>query len=403
MASINHCHVMAKPSSSQCNIDCHYCFYLEKEKLYPDQTKHSNWMNDETLDLFIRQHIEAQASDHVVFAWQGGEPCLMGLDFFKKAVALQKQYAKGKSIENTFQTNGLLINDAWCEFFAKHQFLVGISLDGPEHLHDTYRKTRSGKGTYQKVIRAIQCFQKHGVTYNTLSVVSQANYKHALEVYQHLKSLGSDVHQYIPLVERQKINPFEGELILISPDHQVESEIAAWSVPAEGYGRFLVDIFNYWVKHDVGRVFVPMFENMLAIKAKQGGNLCTQAPSCGSAFALESNGDLYNCDHYVYPENKLGNIYQTTIKAMNQSQQNIEFGQKKSTQLSNDCKQCRFIELCYGGCPKHRFMPTSQGETIQNYLCPSYKKLFQSTESKIEQMVQLWQQGFDMTSIMNIR
>jgi len=392
-------HVMTKPTGSVCNLDCTYCFYLEKGKLYPDRQQ--NWMmSDATLEQYIKQQITAQHTDKVTFAWQGGEPTMMGLDFYKKAVALQKNFANGRQIENTLQTNGLLLNDEWCEFFKKQHFLIGISIDGPEYLHDAYRKTRSGKGSYKKVVEAIELLNKYRVDYNTLTVVSDVNAAHGLEVYQHLKSLGSLYHQYIPLVERHAQTPTKDGLYLVDPSYAEVADVTEWSVPSQAFGTFLSDIFEYWVKHDVGQVFVPYFDNTLAGWAGEDGFMCTMAARCGSAFALEANGDVYNCDHYVYPEYKLGNIHETRIDDMNKSRANYEFGMAKKITLSDDCKSCDYLKLCGGGCPKQRFSLSSAGKPEQSYLCHGYKMFFKASEDKMKKMSELWHLGRSPADIM---
>ncbi|MCK6264448.1 anaerobic sulfatase maturase [Vibrio sp. ZSDE26] len=392
-------HVMSKPTGSVCNLDCDYCFYLEKDKLYPD--RNSNWkMSDATLEVYIKQHIEAQYTQHVTFAWQGGEPLMMGIEFFQKALLLQQVYANGKSIENTLQTNGLLLNDEWCKLFKEHHFLIGISVDGPEHLHDKYRTNRSGKGSYQKVKQAIQLLQTHQVEFNTLTVVGRHNVDHGLEVYQHLKSLGSHYHQYIPLVERSATKPTVQGIYLVSPEHEIQAQVTEWSVDSLKFGQFLSEIFEYWVKHDVGSVFVPYFENTLAGWSNEKGSMCTLAPRCGSAFALESNGDVYNCDHYVYPEFKLGNIHSKSIGEMNFSQQNYQFGIKKKD-INSKCSNCKYLKLCNGGCPKQRFIPRI-GESAHNYLCEGYEYFFSHSEVKMKQMRDLWVSGKSPIEIMHI-
>ncbi|MDG3086168.1 anaerobic sulfatase maturase [Vibrio hannami] len=392
-------HVMSKPTGSVCNLDCDYCFYLEKDKLYPE--RNDNWkMADKTLEVYIKQHIEAQHTNQVTFAWQGGEPLMMGVGFFKRALQLQKKYANGKSIENTLQTNGLLLNDEWCKLFKENNFLIGISIDGPEHLHDKYRTNRSGKGSYQKVKSAIEMLRTYQIEFNTLTVVGSHNVDYALEVYSHLKLLGSQFHQYIPLVERSAVQPTAEGIYLISPEHNSLAQVTEWSVPSLKFGQFLATIFEYWVKKDVGQIFVPYFDNTLAGWAGEQGNMCTMAERCGSAFAMEANGDVYNCDHYVYPEFKLGNIHSTSINEMNFSTQNYEFGIKKK-ELNNKCKQCRYVKLCHGGCPKQRFV-SQANDLPHNYLCEGYEHFFKQSEAKMKVMCDLWFRGRSPAEVMFI-
>ncbi|MGR5066036.1 anaerobic sulfatase maturase [Photobacterium sp. DNB22_13_2] len=297
---------MAKPTGSVCNLDCTYCFYLEKSELYPDRKK--DWrMSDETLEAYIKQTIEAQANNHAQFTWQGGEPTMMGLDFFKKAIQLCNLHANGKHLEHTFQTNGMLLNDEWCEFFKQHNFLVGISIDGPEDLHDGYRVTRAGKPTHAQVMCGIELLKKHKVDFNTLTVVNRENVKHPKRVYQFLKEIGATYLQFIPLVEREKGSLKPDGMKLVLPNEPL-AEVTPWSVPSLQYGEFLFEIFELWVRKDVGRIFVNMFDSALSSWCGQQSGMCHFIERCGHAFALEANGDLYNCDHYVYPEHLLGNI-----------------------------------------------------------------------------------------------
>ncbi|WP_394241256.1 anaerobic sulfatase maturase [Vibrio astriarenae] len=399
MVQVNQCHVMAKPSGSVCNIDCEYCFYLEKEQLYPE--RQSNWrMSDQTLERFIDQYIQAQSGSTVEFAWQGGEPTMLGLEFYQRVVELCAKYANGKQIYHAFQTNGLLIDENWCQFFKRHQFLVGISIDGPQHLHDQYRVTRSQKGTHSKVMKAIDLLKKHEIEFNTLTVVSAGNVGYPLEVYQFLKSIGSKYIQFIPLVERLSTDDNRWHLDLASPlDHS--KTVTPWSVAAKDYGRFLVTIFKDWVKKDVGTTFVQTFDSTLASWLNQPAGICTLAAECGHSFALEANGDLYQCDHYVYPEYKLGNIHHTTIEIMNNSPKAVQFSQSKSTSLNQKCNACRYRFACYGGCPKHRFVTTQKGQQ-HNYLCEGYFEFFRQSEKAMLIMAKLLEHRRPATEIMKV-
>ncbi len=313
------CHVMAKPTGSVCNIDCDYCFYLEKEKLYPE--RQNNWrMSDATLEAYIKQTIEAQKNNHVQLTWQGGEPTLMGLTFFQKAVELSKRYAGNKTVEHSFQTNGLLLNDDWCRFFKQHNFLVGLSIDGPADLNDCYRKNRAGKPTHVKVMKAIELLKKHNVDFNTLTVVNRENVTYPDRVYQFLKDIGSTYIQFTPLVEREARVAKSDQLRLVLP-HEALADVTEWSVPARQYGEFLNAIFDQWVRKDIGRVYINMFDSTLSSWFGENPSICHFAQRCGHAFALEANGDLYNCDHYVYPEHLLGNIHDKSIEECNTSRQ----------------------------------------------------------------------------------
>lgn len=395
------CHVMAKPSGSVCNLDCSYCFYLEKEKLYPERQK--QWkMSEDVLELYIKQQIEAQDGNEVVIAWQGGEPTLMGIEFYQKAVEFERIYSNGKKIINTFQTNGVKINEQWCVFFKKYKFLVGVSLDGPAELHDQYRRSRSGKPTHAKVVRAIELLKKFGVEFNILAVVNNINVKYPLKVYQHLKAIGAEHIQFSPIIERRSLSSACHELSLISSDYSGKSRVTEWSVNPKEYADFLNTIFLYWVRKDVGRIYIQMFEQAFAAWCNQPAQMCVFAKNCGSAMALEANGDIYNCDHYVYPENKIGNIKEKTIKEMNSSDQNLLFGMKKNLGLSEECNSCTFLFACNGGCPKHRFEKSKSGEFNKNYFCDAYQSFFSCSKPYLDLMKTLWQQGIPPYQIVNV-
>ena len=367
-------HVMAKPSGPICNLDCRYCFYLEKENLYG---KKQDWaMPDPVLESYISQFIASQDSPVISFAWQGGEPTLLGVDFFRKVVALQNKYANGKKIENAFQTNGVLLDDRWGEFLAGNQFLIGISIDGPAELHDFYRVDKGGAPTFDRVMRGLRFLKKHQVEFNVLTVVNRRNSQHPLRVYQFLKGIGAQFMQFIPIVERiaKAANP-DG-LVLISPRDPHTAEVSEWSVDSRQYGVFLSTIFDEWVRKDVGNYFVQIFDVALESWLGMEPSLCVFRPTCGSAMALEHNGDLYSCDHYVYPENKLGNIMEQPLQALVNSAQQRSFGLDKRDSLPRYCRECDVRFACYGECPKHRFISTPDGEPGLNYLCAGYKLFF---------------------------
>jgi len=371
-------HIMAKPVGPICNLDCKYCFYLEKEKLYPHT---SDWqMPDEILEAYIRQYIETQSVPAVSFAWQGGEPTLLGVDYFRRVVQLEKKYANGKRIENAFQTNGVLLNDEWGEFLAKNQFLVGLSIDGPRELHDKYRVDKGGRPTFDKVIRGLGYLKKHKVEFNTLTVVQRHNSYHPLEVYRFLKEIGSGFMQFIPIVERMAAASAPDGLVLASPNSNGSARVSAWSVEPTQFGKFLSAIFDEWVRNDVGRYFVQIFDVALEswLGIEQG--LCVFRETCGSALAIEHNGDLYSCDHYVYPENKLGNIIENPLGALVNSRQQRQFGQDKYDTLPRYCRECDYRFACNGECPKHRFLRTPDGEEGLNYLCQGYKIFFKHVD-----------------------
>ena len=369
------CHVMAKPSGSVCNIDCEYCFYLEKEKLYPDAGK--SWrMDDEVLERYVRQQIEAQDVPVAEFAWQGGEPTLLGVDFFRRAVDLQKRYADGKEITNAFQTNGILLDDEWGPFLADNGFLVGLSVDGPQPLHDRYRVDKGQKPTFDRVMAGLEVLKKHSVQFNTLTVLQRHNADHPETVYRFLKEIGSQFMQFIPIVERATEVPAIDGLELVAPDFEGDARVTRWSVGSAQYGKFLCRVFDEWVRADVGEYFVQIFDVSLGSWVGQNASLCIFAETCGSALVIEHNGDLYSCDHYVYPEHKLGNVREQTIREMVASQQQRTFGQDKKDLLPRYCRECDFRFACNGGCPKHRFDKTPGGEDGLNYLCKGYKLYF---------------------------
>ena len=366
-------HLMAKPGGAICNLDCTYCFYLEKENLY---INNKNWrMSDEVLRSYTKQYIEAQDVPVVTFAWQGGEPTLLGLDFFEKAVKLQKEFANGKRIENSFQTNGVLLNDEWCKFFKENNFLIGLSIDGPEDIHDKYRVYKGGQPSFSKVISGLKFLQKHQVEFNTLTCVQKDNSYQPLKVYNFLKDIGSQFMQFIPIVERKATNADE-HLSLVKPSYDKAAEVTDWSVEPFQYGKFLTEIFDEWVRKDVGKYFVQIFDTSLEIWYSDHSSLCIFQETCGDAMAIEHNGDIYSCDHFVYPENKLGNLMQESLDKIINSEQQTKFGNDKKDTLPQYCKDCEVKFACNGECPKHRFAFTPDGEYGLNYLCAGYKHFF---------------------------
>jgi len=368
-------HIMAKPHGPICNLDCTYCYYLEKEKLYPKAARDYR-MPDDVLEAYIRQYIQAQAGEHVSFAWQGGEPTLLGISFFERVLELQQRYSGGKKIDNAFQTNGTLLDDAWGEFLARNGFLIGLSVDGPEEIHDAYRVDKGGQPTFARVMRGLGVLKKHGVEFNTLTVINRKNSYRALDVYRFLKQIGSKYHQFIPVVEQVAEQPDPNGLVLIKPFSRQKASVSDWSVEPLQFGRFLISIFDEWVRHDVGRVFVQIFDVALESWANIPQSLCVFKPKCGQAMAVEHNGDLYSCDHFVYPENRLGNILEKAMSVLISSPQQARFGNAKETALPSDCRQCNVRFACNGECPKHRFTTTSTGEYGLNYLCAGYKHFF---------------------------
>ncbi len=379
-------HILTKPIGPICNLDCKYGFYLEKEVLYPGASKWA--MAEDVLESYIRQYIEQQDSQVIHFAWQGGEPTLLGVDYFRKVIALQSKYANGKRIENAFQTNGVLLNDAWGRLFSEHSFLVGISIDGPRELHDAYRVDKGGQPTFDRVMRGIETLRKHRVAFNTLTTVHRKNSYHPLDVYRFLKQNGSGYLQFIPIVERISSRTTEHGMVLVSPGFSEQAAVSNWSVEAKQFGRFLCAIFDEWVRNDVGRIFVQLFDVSLQMWAGLEAGLCIFRKTCGSALAIEHNGDLYSCDHFVYPENRLGNIMESALGVMVASPQQVRFGQDKNDALPEYCRQCDVRFACNGECPKHRFLKTPDGEAGLNYLCEGYKKFFHHIDPYMRFMAQ---------------
>jgi uncharacterized protein len=333
-------------------------------------------MPDDVLEMFIKKKIQAHQVPQVSFAWQGGEPTLLGVEFFEKVVDYQSKYGDGKKIDNGFQTNGILLNDRWCEFLKTNDFLVGLSIDGPEEIHNRYRVNQGGRGSFKQVMRGLEFLKKHGVEFNTLTVVQRDNSQKPLDVYHFLKEVGSGFMQFIPIVERTTQDPNQDGLKLISPDYRKSAEVTGWSVEASAYGDFLIGIFDEWVRMDVGQYFVQMFDVALESWMGMPASICVFNETCGTAMAIEHNGDVYSCDHYVYPENRLGNIMEAPLDSIISNPLQIKFGQDKRTKLPEYCKQCDVRFACHGECPKHRFIKTPDGEDGLNYLCAGYKKFF---------------------------
>lgn len=368
-------HVMTKPSGPLCNLDCHYCFYLEKERLYPGT---ADWgMSDAVLEAFVRQHIDAHAGQPAVaFAWQGGEPTLRGVDFFERVVALQARYANGMRVENALQTNGVLIDDRWAAFLAEQDFLVGLSIDGPEPLHDRYRRDRGGQPTFAAVMRAFETLARHRVAVNTLTTVHAGNMHAPLEVYRFLRGIGSGFLQFIPVVERAAEAPPDDGLSLVTPGAGVRAHVTPWSVDPDAYGAFLIAIFDEWVRRDVGTVFVQAFDVALEHWCGLESSLCVFRETCGRAVAVEHNGDVFSCDHFVYPQYRLGNLLNETLGALVDSAPQRAFGDAKRDGLPPECVACDVRFACHGECPKHRFLPSRDGRRSLNYLCAGYKRFF---------------------------
>ena len=377
-------YVMLKPAGAHCNLACKYCYYLEKNKLYPTAQRHL--MSDEILEQFTREYIEAQTMNQVLFTWHGGEPLLRSIDFYRKALSLQQKYAGGRRIDNVIQTNGTLLTDEWCEFFAQNHWLVGISIDGPQPYHDHYRLTAAGKPSWQKVMQGIKLLKKHGVEWNAMAVVNADNANHPLEFYRFFKENGCQFLQFTPIVER--LTRHEDGRTLASLADKNEIPLSEASVTPEQWGYFLCAIFDEWVRKDVGKIFVEIFDCTLANWMGISPGICAYSKECGHAGVMEHNGDVYSCDHFVFPEYKLGNIRDHSLIDMLYGEQQQEFSRLKHSSLPRQCKECDMEFACHGECPKNRFMKDQYGDSGLNYLCPGYYHYYQHVAPYMDYMKQ---------------
>lgn len=377
-------YVMLKPAGAHCNLACKYCYYLEKNKLYPTAQRHL--MSDEMLEQFTREYIEAQTMNQVLFTWHGGEPLLRSIDFYRKALSLQQKYAGSRRIDNVIQTNGTLLTDEWCEFFAQNHWLVGISIDGPQPDHDHYRLTAAGKPSWKKVMQGIKLLKKHGVEWNAMAVVNAYNANHPLEFYRFFKENGCQFLQFTPIVER--LTRHEDGRTLASLADKVEISLSEASVAPELWGYFLCAIFDEWVRKDVGKIFVEIFDCTLANWMGISPGICAYSKECGHAGVMEHNGDVYSCDHFVFPEYKLGNIRDHSLIDMLYGEQQQEFSRLKHSSLPRQCKECDMEFACHGECPKNRFMKDKYGDSGLNYLCPGYYHYYQHVAPYMDYMKQ---------------
>lgn len=366
-------YVMTKPAGASCNLACEYCYYLEKLQLYRHDARHV--MSDEMLERFVKQYIESQTMQQVLFCWHGGETLMRPLSFYEKVVRLQRQYAQGRQIDNVIQTNGTMIDDRWAQFFHDQGWLVGVSIDGPEEFHDEYRRNKAGRPSWRQVMRGINYLNKHQVEWNAMAVVNDFNADYPLDFYQFFKDIGCHYLQFTPIVERISTHPDGRHLAFMADDAQ--AELADFSVTPEQWGHFLCTVFDQWVRNDVGSTFVQLFDTTLANWMGMEGSLCTMARECGHAGVMEYNGDVYSCDHFVFPEYKLGNICDNTLTEMMYSERQRAFGQNKYRSLPQQCKSCHYLFACHGECPKNRFSETAQGEPGLNYLCQGYYRFFE--------------------------
>ncbi len=383
-------HVMAKPTGARCNLACDYCFFLKKGRLYPESDFR---MSDETMESYVRQTIEGQGAPEVTIAWQGGEPTLMGLDFFRRAMDVVKMHGRpGLRVENSFQTNGILIDEEWCRFFHDNHFLVGLSLDGPRGLHDAYRHDKGGRPVFDKVERAARLMQKHGVEFNILCAVNAVNSRYPLEVYRYFRDdLEARYIQFIPIVERDN-----------ETGNQEGTRLTDRTVDPGQYGRFLTEIFDDWVRRDVGVMFVTFFDAVLASYVYGQSSVCVLRPYCGDALALEHNGDLYSCDHFVEPDYRLGSIGDRPLAELVSSERQRAFGRVKTETLPRVCRECAFLFTCHGECPKNRVLMTPDGEPGLNWLCQGLKAFFEHAERPMKIMADLLRRGQYADGIMKI-
>ena len=369
-------YVMLKPAGSLCNLRCKYCYYLEKDKLYKQCKNHV--ISDELLEKFIKEYIEAQTTPQVLFTWHGGETLMRPISFYKRALELQRIYGRGRQIDNCIQTNGTLLTDEWCQFFKDNNFLVGVSIDGPQEFHDEYRRTATNKPTFVKVMNGINLLNKHGVEWNALAVVNDYNADYPLEFYRFFKQIGCKYIQFSPIVER--VVKREDGLTLAPGMQGGDAGLADFSITPEQWGNFLCTIFDEWVHNDVGEYFVQLFDATLANWVGQAPGVCILAEECGHAGVMEFNGDVYSCDHFVHPEHLLGNLHTKTITEMMYSDQQNKFAKMKKQMLPQQCKECKFLFACHGECPKNRFLNDKYGNYGLNYLCKGYRQFFEHVE-----------------------
>ena len=386
---------MVKPIGSACNLDCHYCYYRDKSEIYSNNMPR---MSEEMLETYIRQYIQGASQQNISFCWHGGEPLMAGLPFYRKAMELQKKYAGDKVIENTLQTNGILLNEEWCSFFRDNNFLIGLSLDGPEDIHDAFRRDCGGAPTFARVMKAAELMRATGTDFNVLATVNARSEGRGAEVYRFLRSLNRFM-QFLPVVEYVRQRPGKRPLI-VSPDEEDAVE-APWSVSSKGYGRFMCDVFDEWVKSDVGNCFVQLFDVTLANWCGVQPPLCAFGEVCGDGMVVEHNGDVYSCDHFVYPEYRLGNIATDELSAMYRSSEQQSFGRDKRDALPLECKRCNYYFLCRGECPKHRFEYAKNGEPYMNVLCEGYKMFFRHTDPYMRYMKTLIEKGEPASKVMD--
>ncbi len=380
----NPVYLLAKPAGSLCNLACQYCYYTEKAKLYQHAPRHT--MSDEILERFIKEYIEMQATPQVLFNWHGGESLMRPISFYQKVLALQKKYAGGRHIDNAIQTNGTLITDEWAKFFKANNFLVGVSIDGPQIFHDAFRKSRMGRPSWHQVMQGIRILNHHEVEWNALAVVNSLNADHPLDFYHFFKEIGCRYIQFTPVVER--LLPHSDGRHLASPIEFADAQLADFSVSPEQWGKFLCTVYDEWVRNDVGEYFIQLFDSTLARWMAMPPSLCSMAETCGHAAAIEWNGDIFACDHFVFPEFRLGNIMEQPLGSMMRSPEQLRFGENKRALLTEECKSCEFLFACNGECPRLRFGRSSDGRLGHNYLCKGYRQFFEHAAPTMDFMKQ---------------
>lgn len=390
-------YIMLKPVGAHCNMACDYCYYLEKSNLYAQVPRHV--MSEELLERFTKEYIESQTMNQVLFTWHGGETMMRPISFYRKAIEFQKRYANGRQIDNVIQTNGTLLTDEWCEFLKENRWLVGISIDGPQEFHDEYRSTRTGKPTWTKVMQGIRLLKKHGVEWNAMAVVNDFNADYPLEFYNFFKENGCTYLQFAPIVERL-VEHADGRHLAHLKDG-ADAPLADFSITAEQWGTFLCSIFDEWVRHDVGKTYVQLFDATLANWVGVAPGVCILAKECGHAGVMEFNGDIYSCDHFVFPEYKLGNVYHQSIIEMLYGEQQSRFSMLKHQSLPRQCKECEFEFACHGECPKNRFINDRYGNAGLNYLCKGYLKYFKHVAPYMDFMKKEYQNQRPPANVMD--
>ena len=394
-------HITSKPVGSRCNLQCKYCFYLEKDTVLK---KEEILMDEKTLEIYTKNYINSQSTPVVEFVWHGGEPLLAGLDFFKKAIEIQKKYSSHKEIKNSLQTNGILLNEKWGKFLKENRFIVGISLDGPKDLHDKYRVTNNNEGSFDEALEGLKILQKYEIEYNVLACVTEEACIRGVEIYEFFKSVGVEYIQFTPLIERVPTENEEEAGYRLGIPQILESkenvDVTEWSVLPESYGQFLIDIYEKWVREDVGKIFVMNFEAPLTQWFGNPSPNCIHARQCGKALAVESNGVVYACDHYVYEEHEIGDISKELLKDMVRESIKHGFGREKEEKLTKECKECPVLIYCWGGCPKHRFIHIEGEEFGHNYMCKGYRNFLNHIQKYLKGMGELLGNGYPASYIM---